>query len=704
MRQDKDVLFEELRPFLHPQGIALIGASAHPEKLGYGVLRNLIHPEWGFPGPVYPVNPKAKEILGLPVYPTIADVPDPVDLALIIIPAPAVPQTVRACGERGIKGVIILSGGFKELGEEGERLQQEIVSIARQYGMRLIGPNCIGIMDTTIPLNTTFVRSQPLPGRVAFISQSGALCGTAIDLSQARGWGFSRMYSLGNQADVTETDFLQVLAQDEHTDVICLYVEEIRDGRTFYQVAREVTRHKPVLLLKAGRTDAGREAAQSHTGSLAGDVVAYRAACEDAGVQWCDSLQEMLESAMALAHNPPLPGRRIAVVTNAGGPSTLAADGLAEKGFQVAHVRPETQARLRQFLPPAAQVTSVVDMLGAAGPEQYRRTLEAVFEDPNVDGVLTIHVTQATVDPEALVQTLVEVKRAVRKPMVLSMPGQASVAQAWFKAHREGLPTVTYPEDAVRALWHLGRRAEIRSRPAEEPVRPPDIPKPRPWPMAGPLTDWDMRALASSYGIPLVPARLAHTPEEAAQHARELGFPVALKLLSPALLHKSDVGGVILNVSTVEEAERAAATLLARARAADPSAPIQGIEVQRMVPEGYEVIVGLVRDRSFGPLVMFGLGGMWVEVLKDVAFAMAPLDVHRARAMVERTRAARVLQGLRGRPPGDVDALVDVLVRWSWLGVDHPELAEAEINPLFVLPEGEGVLAVDMRGRVSGEE
>ncbi len=697
-------LFHELQPFLHPRGIALIGASAHPNKLGYGVMRNLIHPEWGFPGPVYPVNPKAGEILGHRAYPHISVVPDPVDLALILIPAPAVPRAVEDCGRRGIKGIVILSGGFRELGEQGERLQKEVVEIARRYGMRIIGPNCIGIMDTTIPLNTTFVRSLPLPGRVAFISQSGALCGTAIDFSRARGWGFSRMYSLGNQADLTETDFLQVLAQDEATHVICLYVEEISDGRRFFTIAQEVTPHKPVLLLKGGRTHAGRVAARSHTGALAGDVSAYRAACEDAGVQWCESLQEMFEAAEALAYNPPLRGYQISVVTNAGGPSTLAADVLAETGFQVVHLHPSTQEALRRFLPPAAQTASVVDMLGGAGPAEYRETIRLVREDAQVDGILAIHVSQATVDPLQLAEELANVKNeAPHLPMVFVLPGQASVTEAMRQAYQKGLPTVSYPEDAIRVLQHLRQRHRFLVRDRTSPTRPNDLSRPR-FPVGTSLTDWEVRPVLQQYGISVVPALLAHSPEEAVEHALKLGLPVVLKVNAPHLLHKSDVGGVVLNVRTPDEVLRVATELWKRHLSEVIPTPTTGIEVQKMISRGYEVIGGIVKDAKFGPMVMVGSGGIWVEVLHDVAFALAPLNAESARELVERTQLPRLLSGMRGQPKGDIDALVESLVRLSWLAVEWEALKELDVNPLFVLPVGEGVMAADARAYMNSRD
>jgi len=693
-------IYEQLQPFLSPKGVAVIGASSHPSKLGYGVLKNLVHPEWGFPGPVYPVNPKAQEILGRRAYPHISQVPDPVDLAVILIPAPAVPQAVEDCGKRGIKGVVVVSGGFRELGEEGARLQAQVVTIAHRYGMRVMGPNGIGVIDTVIPLNTTFVSSMPHPGPVSIISQSGALCGAAIDWTRSRGIGFARMYSVGNQADLVETDFLQVLAEDDHTRVIALYVEEISDGRRFYEVAREVARQKPLLFLKAGRTEAGHEAAKSHTGALAGAAAAYRAACEDAGVIWCTSLQEMLETAHALAHNPVPQGQRIAVITNAGGPAALAADALAEAGLTLAHPSPESQGQLREHLPPAAQVTSVVDMLGGAGPEEYRSATAITLQDPNVDAAVVIHVPQATVNPDDLVTVVGEVRREHSQiPLVMVFPGQESVGDALVRANWEGLTAVTFPEDAARVLRHLADRRAILDRPLQEPQRPADIPPTPTFPTAPLLTDWDLRPVLATYGIPTPKATLVQSAEEAVRAATAIGFPVALKVMSRTALHKSDVGGLALGLADERAVENAARAMV---RTFAGQEGWQGIEVQAMVEDGVEVILGVVQDAQFGPLVMFGTGGVWVEVLKDVAFAVPPLTEERARALIGKTRASVLLRGVRGRPPADEAALVDALVRLSWLAVDWDALQELDINPLFVLPQG--VVAVDVRATTQARE
>ncbi len=696
--KDKGVLHKQMEPFLHPKGIAVIGASSHPEKLGYGVLKNLLHPEWGFPGPVYPVNPKAREILGQRCYAHVSEVPDPVDLAVILIPAPLVPQTVEDCGKRGIKGVIVVSGGFQELGPDGEQLQQKLVRVASDYHLRIMGPNGIGIIDTTIPLNTTFVRNMPLRGRIALISQSGALCGAAIDWARPRGIGFSRIYSVGNQADLVETDFLEVLADDPETNVICLYVEEISDGVHFYHLARNVVQQKPVLFLKAGRTHAGKEAAKSHTGALAGEATAYHAACHDAGVHWCTSLQDMLEGAKALADASPLRGKRVAVVTNAGGPAALAADALAENGFELARVTTETGRRLREILPAAAQVHAVVDMLGAAGPKEYAATIQLVAQDSHVDGILVIHVPQATVDPLGIVQNIETRYSSIRhKPLLLVLPGQEGVSKALAAANRSWIPAVTFAEDGARALKHLMYRTKALEAVEPSPKRPPIVPAARTYrfPRTRVLTDWDMRPILEHYGIPLVRAAIASDAQEAARKAEIIGFPVVLKVISPDVLHKSDVGAVVVNLRSREEVLRVANRLLKINPTKRNKKPY--LEIQQFIPQGIEAILGIKRDSKFGPIVMFGLGGIWVEIIQKVAFGLAPLTKTQAYSLLERSGAIKLLSGGRGRPPADIDALVDTMMKISWLAVDWPELMEMDINPLFVLQQGQGVVAVDTR-------
>jgi len=721
---------DSLAPFFTPNGVAIIGASRDPGKLSYGVIRNLVDPEHGYPGPIYPVNPKADEILGLKCYPDISAVPDPVELAVLIIPAGMVPAAVDACGRRGIKAAVVISGGFREIGPEGAGREREMVEIAHRYGMRVMGPNGIGVIDTHTPLNTTFVKGMPPAGGIAFLSQSGALCGGIIDWTIGRGIGFSRFLSVGNEADVNETDVIPFLAADETSRVITLYLEDVKGGPGFVDVLRGAAAIKPVLVLKAGRTAGGQAATASHTGALAGAHAAFRAACKQSGVVEVESIQALFGAALALAYQPLPAGNRIALVTNAGGPAALAADALEGAGLRLASTSAEIQAALRSFLIPDAQVAGPVDLLGGADEHSYRKALDAVLADPACDGVLAILVPQALVNAVAVVEAFAAAatgQTGMRKPVLACLMGEASLDEAFKAAHAARIPAYTFPEDVVAAfgaLWQRARwvqranggaggqgsgGAEEQGSGGAEEIGRYDLRRAKARRetqqaillarAAGRrvLDAAESRPLVEAYGIPVPPEFLATSPHEAALFARRIGFPVALKLISPDILHKTDIGGVILNVEDEKAAEVGFEALIARAAAAHPGAHLRGVQVQKMITGGQEVIVGVKRDPTFGPLVMFGLGGVYVEALRDVSFRLAPLTAADAADMIDEVRSAVLLAGLRGAPPADRPALVDVIVRVGQLAADHPEITELDINPLLVLPAGQGAVAVDVR-------
>lgn len=699
-----------LMPFFAPRGVAVIGASRDPTKLSYGLLRNLADPEHRYPGPIYPVNPKAEEILGLRSYPDISAVPDPVELAILIIPAAAVSAAVEACGRRGVRAAIVISSGFRETGAEGAAREGEMVEIARRYSMRIMGPNGIGVIDTRTPLNTTFVRGMPPRGHIAFLSQSGALCGGVIDWTIGRGIGFSRLLSVGNEADVNETDMLPILAADDASRVIVLYLEDVKGGSAFVEELHKAVACKPVLVLKAGRTASGQVATASHTGALAGAYTAFRAACAQSGAIEVDSIEALFNAGLALAYQPLPAGNRIAILTNSGGPAALAADALASARLSLARTSAETRVALRQFVHPDAQVAGPVDLLGGADEGDYRRALDAILADPAVDGVLVMLVPQVLINPAAVVEAVSAAMVAARpaKPVLACLMGEASLQQAHPLAHANQLPAYTFPEDAVGAFGVLWRRAQWRQRSGEARERETRgteeqrskgaeiLKKVRAagWRV---LNSEECRAMLEAYGIRSPAEALATNIDEAVEWGRRIGFPLALKLSSPDILHKTDVGGVLLDIFTEAGVRSGFETILARARAANPEARVAGVLVQKMVIGGQEVIVGVKRDPTFGPLVMFGLGGIYVEVLADVSFRLAPLTAADAWEMIEEVRSAKLLAGLRGAPPADRSALVDAVVRVGQLAADHPELAELDINPLLVLPEGQGVIAVDAR-------
>ena len=690
-----------LRPFFAPRGVAIIGASATPNKLSFGILRNMTL--YGFQGQIAPVNPKADEILGLKCYPDIASVPDPVDLAVIVLPAPAIPAVIDACGRRGIRAVIIISGGFKEVGAQGADLEQQILQIAKGYGMRLIGPNCVGTLDIYTGLNTTFIQGVPSRGGIGFVSQSGAVGGGVVDYIRNKKVGFSNFASLGNEADVTEADMIEYLDADENTRVIAAYVEMIKDGQRFIEVASRVTPHKPVVLLKAGRTSAGARAVSSHTGSLAGSHAAYQAAFQQAGVIEVSSVAELFDLTLALDTQPLPAGNRVAIITNAGGPAALASDSLANNGLQMANLSDETMAALRQRLNPAAQVSNPVDMLGGAEPPEYAYALEKVLADPQVDAAIVILVPQALVNPAQVAESICRVSKGNSKPVVTCFMGEWSVAEARDLLHENGVPMYVFPESTGQVLGGMLAWSRWRSRPQAEPVRLENLnPAAARALLAetgrdGVLGEVHTRPLLEAYGMPVVAGELARSAEEAGKCAERIGFPVAMKIVSPDILHKSDLGGIRLNLANRASVEEAYSRMMADILSRKPEARLEGMLVEAMAPKGQEVIVGMRRDPNFGPLMMFGLGGVYVELFGDVSFRVAPLSRQDAMDMIERTRAGRLLTGFRGQAAADVGAVVETILRLSQLSLDFPEIEEIEINPLLVLPEGQGALALDGR-------
>jgi acetyltransferase len=718
-----------LAPFFNPSGVAVIGASRDPTKLSYGVMRNLLDPETGFPGPVYPVNPKADEIMGLRCYPDISAVPDPVELAVLLIPALHVPRTIAACGQRGLKAAVVISGGFREVGPDGAALEREMVEIARRYGLRVMGPNGIGVIDTRTPLNTTFVRGMPPRGGIAFLSQSGALCGGVIDCAAAAGldgkagasWtlgqgiGFSRLLSVGNEADVNETDVIPFLASDDASRVLALYLEDVKGGPDFVEALRQAAARKPVVILKSGRTSSGQAATASHTGALAGAHDAFRAACRRAGAIEIETIRGLFHGAAALEHQPLPAGNRIAILTNSGGPAALAADCLEEHGLELACTSQETRLGLEAVLHPEAQTAGPVDMLGGADEDSYRSALDLALADPACDGVLAILVPQVLVNPAKVVNAVASAaarQAAPGKPVLLCLMGEASLDEAYSAARAASLPAYTFPEDAVGAFAVLWRRQEALCELAA-PV-PPRSDAERVAAAKGrrkaqevlllarsagrrALDASECLALLEAYGIPMPPQTLATDPADAVAFAERIGYPVALKIVSPDILHKTDVGGVVLGVSDEQGVRAAFDGILARARAAHPQAPLRGVQVQKMASGGHEVIIGVTRDPTFGPLVMFGLGGVYVEALRDVSFRLAPLTRADAEEMIDEVRSARLLAGLRGAPSADRTALADAIVRIGQLAADHPEIAEMDVNPLAVFAAGQGALALDAR-------
>lgn len=675
-----------LTPFLSPRGVVVIGASTSPEKLGYGVARNLI--QSGYAGAVHFVSQKPGELFGRPLHLHLSHVPDPVDLAILIVPPGATPKTIAECGQRGIRAAIIMSSGFREVGAEGAALEQECLSIAHAHGIRLLGPNCIGTVDTHFPLDTTFLQPpMPAQGHIGFISQSGAFCAAIIDWARAEHFGFSQLISLGNQADVNETDALAMLAMEEHTRVIVLYMESVADGRRFVDVAQNVTRDKPVVALKVGRFESGQKAAASHTGALAASDTAFDAAFDRAGILRADSAEQLFDWARALSGCPLPRGSNFAILTNAGGPGVIAADSLEQNGLHLAKLDEPTLKALIASLPPAASVFNPVDMLASASPETYASCLKLLLEDDNVDGVLVILPPPPMFTAEDVAEKLVEVIKPSDKPVVIALLGSTLIQEARSTFERAHVPTYPFPERAASALGALVKRAEF----LDQGPQTVDQTAHR----QSSMVSYSTEELLAAYSIPTAPVKLISDLHEAISMADELGYPVVMKIASPDILHKSDVGGVILNIQDPIALQSAYTQIMEGVKAMEPHARIDGVHIQRQIAYGQEVIVGAVRDPQFGPLMMFGSGGVEVEGLKDVAFALAPLTQAEAGKMIRKTWAGRKLKGFRNIPPADEASVIDVLVKLSHLVFENESVEEIEINPLRVLSKG--AVAVDVR-------
>lgn len=694
-----------LQAFFEPASVAVIGASTNPAKLGHAVLKNLV--ESGYPrqGKVYPINPKAREILGYPAYPSVLDVPDSIELAALVVPYPYVPDALRACGQKGIPAAIVISAGFREAGVEGLKREQELIAIAREFNIRLLGPNCVGAIDTFTPLNITFAADVPPSGPVAFMSQSGALGIAILDWANAGRLGLSKFVSLGNRADVDEVALLRAWADDEHTRVILIYSEGLSNGQEFIRTAREVTRVKPVAAIKSGVTQSGIRAVSSHTGSLAGSEQAYQAAFRQAGILQAESLETLVDMALAFGYQPPLRGDRIAIITNAGGPGILATDALERAGLSLARFELKTLKTLEQHLPDTASTANPVDVLGDATPDRYRLAFETIAADPNVDGLLAMLIPQTVLDTGAIAQVVVSLVNPVQKPILACFMGEERMAVAVNILTAHGVPNYPVPERAARAFRAMADYWHIQARPRPKFVKF-DMDRTiiqkvldTTW-AEGRVTigDAEARAILEACGLRIPASKLADTPERAIEIANEIGYPVVLKIASPDILHKTDVGGVKVGLHNAEDVQDAFELITYRAQRYLPNARIWGCLVQEMVPPGgLEVLVGMNRDPQFGPLVTFGLGGIFVEALKDVTFRVAPFSPQEAEAMLDEIRAHALLDGVRGQPPADKTAIVDALLRIGQLVQDFPEIVELDINPLVAYPQGQGSIAIDMR-------
>ena len=694
-----------LDTFFTPKSVAIIGASTNPEKLGYAVVKNLLDGGYASKGAVYPINPSAHEILGFRAYPSVLDVPTTIDLAVIVIPYPHVPEALRTCGQKGIPSAIVISAGFREAGQEGLERELELVQICHEYNLRLIGPNCLGVIDSFTPLNASFAAGTPPSGPMAFMSQSGALGTAVLDIALAGRLGLSKFVSLGNKADVSEIDLLQSWVKDDHSKVILIYSEGMPSGQEFIRIAREVTREKPVVAIKSGVTQSGSRAVSSHTGSLAGSEQAYQAAFLQAGILRAESMESLFDMALALGYQPPVEGDRIAIITNAGGPGILATDALEKSGLSLARFELETIYSLEQYLPDSASAANPVDVLGDARADRYKFALERVANDPNVDGIMVLLTPQAMTDIDATAHVVGSLAQHNKIPILGCFMGEARIKSGIDILTSYGIPNYPFPERAANAFSAMSGYRSIKTRQNPEYLHF-DVDQLSARKVFDrvrsenrlTIGDAESREILQAYGLRIPKSEIAETPDMAATIAGKIGYPVVLKIASPDILHKTDIGGVKVGLQNASDVRDAFELMVYRAQRYIPDARIWGCLVQEMAPSGgLEVLVGMNRDPQFGPLITFGLGGIYVETLRDVTFRVAPLSRQEAEEMLAQVRAHALLDGIRGQPPMDKAVIVDTLLRVAQLVQDFPEIIEMDINPLMVYHQGEGALALDMR-------
>lgn len=708
-----------LDPILRPQSVAVVGASRQPNTIGWQLLDNLL--KYGFQGPVYPVNPRATSVHSIPAYPSVTEIGKPIDLALIAVPKEHVLTVAEQCIDAKVKGLVVISAGFKEVGGGGMQREKDLLAVVKRAGIRMVGPNCMGVLNTApdIRMNGTFAASMPPPGPVAFMSQSGAMGLSVLDYAEALGIGFSAFVSSGNKADVSGNDLLEYWTTDDQTSMVLMYLENFGNPARFVELARSISKQKPICVVKSGRTGAGRRAAASHTGALAGTELATDAIITQAGAIRAQTVEELFDHAMAFSNQPLPTGNKVAIVTNAGGPGIIIADACESNGLDVCKLTTETTTTLREHFPEEASVRNPVDMIASATPESYEFALDRVLDDPNVDAAIAAFVPPLGIQAKDVAGAIVRTNaRHPEKPLFAVLMGRQGLPAGMAELQSANVPAYIFPESAARALsamWHFAQNA---ARPEGEIVEfdTKDDEVARIIDAAveqghAKLSEQDAMRVLEVYGIPVAPwtfvattssvTGLAAATADAAKE--EVGFPVAIKIVSPDVVHKTDVGGVVLGLDGVEAVKRAVRSMVKHVQrqadddgAAEPS--IDGILVQQMAPKGRETIVGLNRAELIGPMVMFGLGGVYVEVLRDVVLRLAPLRDSDADLMIHEVKMYKLLEGVRGEPHRDHAALADVILRVSQLALRHPRIAEMDINPLLALEHG--ALAVDARFQI----
>jgi acetyl coenzyme A synthetase (ADP forming)-like protein len=691
--------FRALDPIFSPRSIAVVGASRRRDSIGFALLHNLLVNE--FNGAIYPVNPSAGSIHSLKCYPSVAAIPDPVDLAMILVPKQLVQRAVEECLAKGVKGLVVITAGFSETGEEGAERERRLREAVRAAGVRMIGPNCMGVINTVseVSLNATFAPTPARPGAIGFVSQSGALGVAILNVAQDLGIGLTQFASMGNKADVSGNDLIEYWEDDPATQVIAMYLESFGNPRRFAEIAKRVTRKKPILIVKSGRTAEGARAASSHTGAIAGTDITVSAFLDQCGVLRANTIEELFDVARALVRCPLPAGNRVAIVTNAGGPAIMATDACVNLGLHMAELSQATRAGLRAALPPEASVANPVDMIASATAESYSRTLAAVLDDPAVDLAMVINVTPLLSNPTDIIEAVGAVARASTKPVLAVVMATDEFYES-VKTARDLPPVYRFPESAARAMFLLVRYATWRRRPADAPVPRFDTDDAQVAAILdgapeGYLEPEVAFRILELYGIPVARQRLAAGHEEALAAAREIGYPVVLKAVAPGLIHKSDVGAVRIDLRGEEELARALGEMTEAVGRA--GFQVDGFLVQEMARGGHEVIFGITTVPRFGPLLMFGLGGKYVEVFQDVRFAVPPLDALEAREVIRGIRGFKLLEGVRGEPGADLDLLAEILLRLSQLVQRHPRIQELDVNPFLAGPGRGSSQALDAR-------
>jgi len=708
---------QKLDPIFSPQSVAVVGASTTPGKVGHDIFANIL--KGGYKGILYPVNPNAKSVLSVRAYPNILDIRGDVDLAIIILPPKVALKAIKEAIKKGVKGVVIVSAGFREVGGEGLKIENKIVSICKKAGVRVVGPNCLGVINplSSVRLNASFSKRMPKSGNISFISQSGALCTAVLDFAADRDFGFSKFISIGNKADVDELDLLRYMHNDEDTEVIMIYLEELRKGQEFVESVKKITsgdRPTPILVIKSGRTIAGARAAASHTGALAGSEAVYDAIFKQAGIIRVDSIDELFDYAIAFAYknvsetgkfSRKVPkGNRVAIVTNAGGPGIVATDMTVSSGLKLAKFHEETIEALESHLPLTANLYNPVDIIGDAAQDRYENALSSVVKDEGVDGALVILTPQSMTNALGTAEAIVRIDRRTHKPILCCFMGIFDVSSGVKYLQEHGIPVFRFPENAAKAFGALYRYSNWLNRQhlaqftlKHNKKRAAEIIENSLVAGKTYLSELDGLELLKCYGFNVLPAKIAKNENEAAEIAENMSFPVAMKIISPQIQHKSDADGVILRLDSKEKIKQAFKKLIERAIAFDHNAVIEGIMVQKMSQPGDEVILGVNRYPAFGPLLMAGLGGIYVELFKNVVFRLAPLKRNEARRMIRSIKGYNIFKGFRGRPKSDIKVLEKSVVSLSDMVMNHPEIAEMDINPLMVHEEGKEATVADYR-------